>query len=464
MKKIFSFLCLFFICCSLSAQQIQETIYLRNGSVIKGNIVEQTPNGSVKIQIADGSLLVYQMSEVERITKERKQSSKKEGRHRGLDFSVDAGYHIATKGGGGSISAEIGIGKRFNKNFYWGIGTGAFIPTSDGDPSIPLTSDFKVYFPLKSTSLTLGGIIRAGYVFNTSGDITVGSGKYQTTVEVLNNIMIQIMPTLEIPLSKRVDFNLGVGYTHFVPTKGSGSSGAFSMRTGFSFHKSPIRKPKKPTRDRGMQVTLEGGKVNFGSDEYDGGTGALVFTYKFNPHINLGIGFGGDFVSSYAEDGVKSLKIRDDGNVYHNNSDLDVSISAVKIFARGSYRLTDRRFSPFVACDAGVRIYSINDLYGYDAADDNSTIEYVLGKPSSMGFFAAPAIGLSLRTTNNSYLELKAGYSFAPGISGKKGEAEYDTNSFHFIHAASCKPLKMSAPFISLGFTHTFKWGEKWGK
>ena len=87
--------------------------------------------------------------------------------------------------------------------------------------------------------------------------------------------MIQIMPTLEIPLSKRVDFNLGVGYTHFVPTKGSGSSGAFSMRTGFSFHKSPIRKPKKPTRDRGMQVTLEGGKVNFGSDEYDGRTAAL---------------------------------------------------------------------------------------------------------------------------------------------------------------------------------------------
>ena len=95
--------------------------------------------------------------------------------------------------------------------------------------------------------------------------------------------MIQIMPTLEIPLSKRVDFNLGVGYTHFVPTKGSGSSGAFSMRTGFSFHKSPIRKPKKPTRDRGMQVTLEGGKVNFGSDEYDGGTGALVFTYTLSP-------------------------------------------------------------------------------------------------------------------------------------------------------------------------------------
>ena len=47
MKKIFSFLCLFFICCSLSAQQIQETIYLRNGSVIKGNIVELSYEKSV---------------------------------------------------------------------------------------------------------------------------------------------------------------------------------------------------------------------------------------------------------------------------------------------------------------------------------------------------------------------------------------------------------------------------------
>lgn len=62
---------------------------------------------------------------------------------------MDAGYHIATKGGKGMFSTEIGIGKRFNKNFYWGLGTGAFISTDGGDPSIPLTSDFKVYFPSK---------------------------------------------------------------------------------------------------------------------------------------------------------------------------------------------------------------------------------------------------------------------------------------------------------------------------
>ena len=396
-------------------------------------------------------------------TQETMQSAENNGRHRGLDFSIDAGYHIATKGGGGSISTEIGIGKRFNKNFYWGIGTGVLIPTGDGDPSIPITSDVKVFFPLKSTSLTPGAIIRAGYVINTASDITVGKGKHATTIEVPDNIMIQIMPSLDIPLSKRVDFNLAVGYAHFIPTKGGGSSGAFCIRTGFGFHKSPIRKPKKPIRDRGMQLTLEGGKIGFGGDEYDGGMGAFVFSYKFNPHINIGIGFGGDFVSSYAENGIKSLQIRDDGNVYRRSSDINEDIYAIKAFLRGQYRLTDRRLSPIVACDAGMRIYSYDDFYGYST--EEGSVEQVLGKPSSIGLFVSPSIGLSLRTTNNSYLELKAGYSLAPGISGKRNEMEYTTsNNLHFIHTASSKPLKMSAPFITLGFTHTFNWGSKWWK
>lgn len=255
MKTIYSFIFMLFFSCNLSAQQAQN--------------VSQSPQ--------------------------------KDGRHRGLDFSVDAGYNIATKGSGGNISAEIGIGKRFNKNFYWGIGSGAFIPTGDGDLSIPVTSDFKVFFPMKSTSLTPGAIIRAGYVFNTADDMTVGTGKHATTVEMPDNIMIQIMPSLDIPLSGSVDFHLAAGYTHFIPTKGGGDGGgAFSIKTGFSFHKSPVRKHKTPvpTRDRGMQITLEGGKVGFGGDEYDGYSGDLVLTYKFNPQISLGVGFGCDIVSS----------------------------------------------------------------------------------------------------------------------------------------------------------------------
>lgn len=459
MKKNIILLFLLLLAINVCAQKTQEVVYLHNGSIIKGEILEQVPDDHIKIKMADGSVMVYQMSEVEKITKEEAQNTVKTNGHRGLDFNIDAGYHLATKGGGGSVSAELGVGKRFTKNFYWGISSGVFIPTGGGDISIPIASDFKVYFPLNSSSLTPGGIIRAGYVFNTADDVTVGTGKYKTTVEIPDNIMIQIMPTLEIPLSKKVDFNVGLGYTHFFPTKGGGnSSGAFSIRTGFSFHKSPIRgpkKPKKPIRNSGVQITLEGGKMNFGGDEYDGYTGALVFTYKLNPNLSFGLGGGVDFVNSYVEDAYKSLLIRQDGNVYGggSGSDIDVDFHAVKVFARGTYRLNDKRLSPFASCDAGMRIYSFDEFfYTEDALIDN---------PSSVAPFVSPAIGLSLRTTNNSYIELKAGYSFAKNVFGETKEGTYENGNYQFEYTASCKPMKMSAPFVTLGFTHTFKWGEK---
>lgn len=53
-----------------SAQQTVEVVHLKNGSMIKGMIIEQVPNESIKIQTSDGSVFVYQMSEIEKITKE----------------------------------------------------------------------------------------------------------------------------------------------------------------------------------------------------------------------------------------------------------------------------------------------------------------------------------------------------------------------------------------------------------
>jgi hypothetical protein len=49
-----------------------DVVYLKNGSVIRGLIMEQIPNETLKIQTADGSLFVYKMEEVVKITKEEK--------------------------------------------------------------------------------------------------------------------------------------------------------------------------------------------------------------------------------------------------------------------------------------------------------------------------------------------------------------------------------------------------------
>jgi hypothetical protein len=55
---------------ALAQQAMQDVIYLKNGSVVRGVIVEQVPNSSVKIRTSDGSEFVYPISDVLKMTKE----------------------------------------------------------------------------------------------------------------------------------------------------------------------------------------------------------------------------------------------------------------------------------------------------------------------------------------------------------------------------------------------------------
>jgi hypothetical protein len=64
-------LILFYFVPSLSAQQLmQDVVYLKDGSVIRGQIIEQIPNVSIKIQTKDGNIFVCKMEEVDKIVKE----------------------------------------------------------------------------------------------------------------------------------------------------------------------------------------------------------------------------------------------------------------------------------------------------------------------------------------------------------------------------------------------------------
>ncbi len=48
-----------------------DVVYLKNGSIVKGQIVEQIIGVSIKIETRDGSMFVYKADEVEKITKEK---------------------------------------------------------------------------------------------------------------------------------------------------------------------------------------------------------------------------------------------------------------------------------------------------------------------------------------------------------------------------------------------------------
>ncbi len=450
----------------------QDLVYLRNGSMIRGSVLEQEIGKSIKVQTQDGSIYVYPMSEVERVAKEKEPAQQQvqqlaqqparqrnanvgstdyallQERHRGLDFNVDLGYHIATAGGSGMFFTQLGLGKRFKSNFYWGLGTGVMLPTSGkSDPIIPVTSDFRLYFPFHSSKLVLGGTMRLGYALNMADDITIGSGKRQQTIEMPNYVMIQVLPTLTVPISRRTDFNVGIGYTHFIATGGGSGNGAFTISAGFNFgrpmslvqaSKAPKDpKPKKPILDRGIQLALDMGGTGLGSDKnYAAMDIGFTASYQFNPHLAVGLGFGLDIGGAFTNEAA----------IYEAGSDDIVDYyhlqQAYKVFVRGAYRFSKKRFSPLVVCDAGIRFI---DWLGYE--EDTGAL------PSSTQFFVAPAVGGSLRMGSNSYLNLKVGYTFGIGgfdkehpiEEGLTGKYEYEKN--------------LSGLLFKLGFTHTFGWG-----
>ncbi len=69
-KKICFLLGLFFL---MNSAESKEVVYLKDGSIIKGVILEQIPNQSLKIQSSDGSLFVYKMDMVKKILFEEEQ-------------------------------------------------------------------------------------------------------------------------------------------------------------------------------------------------------------------------------------------------------------------------------------------------------------------------------------------------------------------------------------------------------
>lgn len=52
------------------AQQMEDVVYLKDGSIYRGMIIEQIPNQSLKIQIMGGSVIAISINDVSKMTKE----------------------------------------------------------------------------------------------------------------------------------------------------------------------------------------------------------------------------------------------------------------------------------------------------------------------------------------------------------------------------------------------------------
>ena len=161
---------------TVSAQALKDVVYLKNGSVIRGTIVEQVPNESLKITTKDGSIFICQMGDVERITKEApvKKNLKEEVKvsYRGF---VDLGYTIGVGAVSNSDRVELTTthGVQIFPELFVGAGAGvSCYYISDCAISLPFFVDVRT--DILRSNVTPFVDLKVGYSF---GEV---SGLYVT--------------------------------------------------------------------------------------------------------------------------------------------------------------------------------------------------------------------------------------------------------------------------------------------
>jgi len=214
MKKIILITLLFCLAIPtfITAQNnMEDVVYLKNGNVLRGTIMEQIPNKSIVLKINDKNTMTIKFDEIEKITKEavaEKQAEKKqpvEYKRKGFInlTELNYGYNISSvsnKNGGlnvKSLDPTFGFrtvnGYQFNPYITAGVGLGYEQYGNSG--FLPITFDSRIMFSRKKVSPVLN--INGGYSVGVNNS---GGGCLNPAIG------------LRIFLSKKAAFLFNVGY------------------------------------------------------------------------------------------------------------------------------------------------------------------------------------------------------------------------------------------------------------
>ena len=184
---------------------LQDVIYLKNGSVIRGAIIEQVPGESLKIETRDGNIFVYQMDEISKMTREHNSISSYSGSNRlsaksaGYAGSIEAGYGIGVSGYGGRFEFDVVNGYQFNPYFYLGFGIGVNVWTNGSDiVTLPFFAHLRANFMDRPVSPFFA--LSAGYNVSVTSDVKGG-------------FMVEPALGVAFRTSNRNAVTLGIGYS-----------------------------------------------------------------------------------------------------------------------------------------------------------------------------------------------------------------------------------------------------------
>jgi hypothetical protein len=163
---------------SVPAQDlIRDVVYLNNGSIIRGNIIEITGNKTLKIESCE-NILVFDMSEIQKITREEYEPVrtadllKTDGYINITSFGVLAGP--VENSGKAPLSIETVNAYRLNSRYSFGIGIGMELFEK---AHVPLFLDCRYLLMKRNVSPFI--LIKGGYALPVGGDSETDTYTYQ---------------------------------------------------------------------------------------------------------------------------------------------------------------------------------------------------------------------------------------------------------------------------------------------
>lgn len=221
MKK-FLLITAFFLTSVLAAQaaEMQDVVYLKNGSIVRGTIVEQVPGVSLKVEVGNGSVVFCEIKDVEKLTREEIEDDSaadtaNTGGGRGF---VDAGgiFLPVDCVGGGTVTVSYG----YQSPYGLFLGGGAGFEFYPGGTLVPVFFDSR-YCLLKNRNISPVFGCRLGYSF------------YVEDLSVAGYCYFNPFVGVRLGLSDRCAANLQLGYN--MQVSGDDAAHGLVFKVGFEF-------------------------------------------------------------------------------------------------------------------------------------------------------------------------------------------------------------------------------------
>lgn len=236
MKLFIAPLLLLLVFTATAQESMEDVVYLKNGSIYRGILIEQVPNESYKIQIAGGSVVSVTVAEVLKITKEQrwqnpykadapapKADEYRPRPARYTDSTYVPGYKKKRKyfftaelrGGPGNGGVRIINGYKFGRFGYLGIGVGIDGASFTNVGALSISSD-GVYLPIViryqgdilRTRITPFYYAEAGYAAHpVNGPFMDGDGEH------FGGPLATVGFGCKFNTKRRVNFNLSLNAT-----------------------------------------------------------------------------------------------------------------------------------------------------------------------------------------------------------------------------------------------------------